>query len=311
LSKKRTTKQRNYPLIRLGAAQSEVIPAATIQEPHRLRWIQARARDSPMLAACAWASPPASHRTTPERRLPPPAGTLAQPGVGPECDGGCSRRGARHHIDQGRKAAFFPGKTKPRMRQESQADTQREVDEMKSSCALFSLPLARSTRSPRWKRLGWREETQTTSSGRGRGRFFCSSPPFTGVLCYGIVIASQSPLNTFLSWKYIFLQFNLVLIKSNTFLKHYTFVLLFSKGAYSMYREHMCLSFSAPFPHSSLTLTDHDRVIERQALIAQPERNGEAKWARRRSRWRPDAGWVSFTQGMWRRNTLGRWGGFR
>jgi hypothetical protein len=55
---------------------------------------EARARDSrsaeilncssaAMLAAlataCAWASTLASHRTTPDRRLPPAAGTLAQP----------------------------------------------------------------------------------------------------------------------------------------------------------------------------------------------------------------------------------------
>jgi hypothetical protein len=50
------------------------------------------------------------------------------------------------------------------MRQESQADTKREVDEMKSSCALFSLPLACSTRSPWWKKLDWREETQGLAS---------------------------------------------------------------------------------------------------------------------------------------------------
>jgi hypothetical protein len=56
-------------------------------------------------------------------------------------------------------------------------DTQRERDETKSSCAILSLPLARSTRSPWWKKLDGRGSrrdwllprawTETTSPGLG------------------------------------------------------------------------------------------------------------------------------------------------
>jgi hypothetical protein len=35
---------------------------------------------------------------------------------------------------------------------------------MKSSCALLSLPLARSTRSPWWKKLDGREDTRGLAS---------------------------------------------------------------------------------------------------------------------------------------------------